>query len=125
MEIPVKEFPILEKHHLEFRFEAFNFLNHPNFGLPDSTLSDKAFGTITTTATAMREIQLALKYVFWVNGGISAANGSLLRRRKRVFDICLAPQNGNPGSGIAPHVPTTGGIGPLYHRLGQHVRDLS
>jgi hypothetical protein len=60
----LKEFPMFESHRLEARFEAFNFLNHPSFGAPDSTLTDTAFGKISSTATIMRQIQFALKYVF-------------------------------------------------------------
>ena len=60
----LKEFPMFESHHLQVRFEAFNFLNHPSFGAPDSTLTDTAFGKISSTATIMRQIQFALKYVF-------------------------------------------------------------
>jgi hypothetical protein len=60
----LKEFPIMENHRLQFRFEAFNFPNHPNFGLPDTTLVSSSFGSISGTATRMRQIQFALKYVF-------------------------------------------------------------
>jgi hypothetical protein len=60
----LKEFPVFEAHRLQVRVEAFNFLNHPNFGLPDSTFTDSSFGRISSTATIMRQIQFALKYVF-------------------------------------------------------------
>jgi hypothetical protein len=53
-----------EGHQLQFRFEAFNFPNHPNFGLPNAVLLNAAFSSISTTATSMRDIQFALKYVF-------------------------------------------------------------
>ena len=59
-----KRFATFEDQHLEFRFEAFNFANHPNFALPNSVIVSPAFGTIGSTATTMREIQFALKYVF-------------------------------------------------------------
>jgi len=87
----LKKFAIRESHHLEFRFEAFNFPNHPNWGNPatgifgscqappvghparqDATLTcfddlhqrNANFGKIRGTRTNMRELQFALKYVF-------------------------------------------------------------
>jgi hypothetical protein len=59
-----KEFARKEGQYLEVRFEAFNFANHPNLSLPSSSFPSAALGTITGTATHMREIQFALKYVF-------------------------------------------------------------
>jgi hypothetical protein len=59
-----KRFATFEQQHLEFRFEAFNLPNHPNFGLPNGVIVSPAFGAIGSTATTMREIQFALKYVF-------------------------------------------------------------
>ena len=53
-----------EGHEFQFRFEAFNFPNHPNFGLPNASLLSPAFSTIGGTATTMREIQFGVKYVF-------------------------------------------------------------
>ena len=51
-----KEFRIAENHAVQFRFEAFNFLNHPNWGNPDVTIISPSFGKIRTTRTNMREI---------------------------------------------------------------------
>ena len=59
-----KEFAFTERQKLQFRFEAFNFDNHPNLSLPSSSFPSAALGTITGTSTHMREIQFALKYVF-------------------------------------------------------------
>ena len=59
-----KQFATIEKQYLELRFEAFNFANHPNLSLPSASFPSAALGTITGTATHMREIQFALKYVF-------------------------------------------------------------
>ena len=59
-----KEFRIVENHALQFRFEAFNLPNHPNWGNPDLSFTSQTFGRINSTRTNMREIQVALKYMF-------------------------------------------------------------
>ena len=59
-----KQFPIVENHALQFRFEAFNLPNHPNWGNPDISITSQTFGRINSTRTNMREIQVALKYMF-------------------------------------------------------------
>ena len=66
----LKNFPIIEGHALQFRFEAFNFPNHPNLGDPtlswgsrDPLKPGPNFGLIRSTGT-MRQMQFALKYVF-------------------------------------------------------------
>jgi len=66
----LKNFPIREGHDLQFRFEAFNFPNHPNLGSPDMSWGSRDpakpgpnFGLIRGTGT-MRQMQMALKYVF-------------------------------------------------------------
>ena len=52
-------------HKLQFRFEAFNFPNHPNWGNPNTNINSGAnFGQITGTRGNMRNLQLALKYSF-------------------------------------------------------------
>jgi hypothetical protein len=74
--ITMKNFqmPYAENHRLQFRFEAFNFANHPNWGNPDTNLNSGAqispggvgrnFGIITGTRSNMRNLQLALRYTF-------------------------------------------------------------
>jgi len=59
-----KDFRFAEKHTVQFRFEAFNFPNHPNWGTPEPTRTSPTFGQIRSTRTNMREIQMALKYMF-------------------------------------------------------------
>ncbi len=69
-----KHFTVSKERELQFRAEAFNVLNHPNFEAPDSTtrrifsasgnLSVPAFGAVPRTSTTSRQIQLSLKFVF-------------------------------------------------------------
>lgn len=42
-----REFPLSERVHLQFRAEAFNIFNHPNFGYVDPYLTDTTFGQST------------------------------------------------------------------------------
>lgn len=61
--------PITERAKLEYRFEAFNALNHPQFGDPSTNLSASTFGRITSvatasTATGARVLQMGLKLMF-------------------------------------------------------------
>jgi hypothetical protein len=61
---------ITETVNIQFRAEAFNLLNHPNFAQPNQTVTSADFGRITATRTARgdlgssRQIQLGLKLVF-------------------------------------------------------------
>ena len=59
-----KDFRLAEKHTVQFRFEAFNLPNHPNWGNPDTSRSSSNFGKIRSTRGNMRELQFALKYLF-------------------------------------------------------------
>jgi Carboxypeptidase regulatory-like domain/TonB dependent receptor len=62
-----KEFPmawIREGMRLEFRAEAFNAFNHPQFDDVDTALGGGSFGTISDMAQPAREIQLGLKFYF-------------------------------------------------------------
>ncbi|HLH18537.1 MAG TPA: TonB-dependent receptor [Bryobacteraceae bacterium] len=58
-----KKFAIRERAALQFRGEFFNAVNHTNFGFPDATITDAAFGTIRSTYPA-RQIQFALKLMY-------------------------------------------------------------
>jgi hypothetical protein len=72
-----RDFHLYERLKLQFRSEAFNILNHPNFGLIDSSLDDATFGqavamlnqSIATTNAlyqqgGARSLQFALKLLF-------------------------------------------------------------
>ena len=81
-----REFPLNEQLHLLFRVEAFNLLNHPNFGAidancgnppPGETCTNPTFGqAISTLASSLggltpiyqqggpRSFQFALKLIF-------------------------------------------------------------
>jgi len=58
-----KSWPFTESKRLEFRFEMYNALNHPNFYLPNGDLSSKNFGKILQAFPA-RSLQLAGKF-YW------------------------------------------------------------
>lgn len=53
------------RYNLQFRIEAFNALNHTQFGGPNTSLqAGSAFGTITSTGVPARVVQLAAKFNF-------------------------------------------------------------
>jgi hypothetical protein len=58
-------FPIYEALTVDLRLEAYNALNHPNFGNPDAKVSDGTFGQISgTNLTSARVFQGALEFSF-------------------------------------------------------------
>lgn len=59
----MKDFALGEKYSLQFRFESFNFANHPNWNNPNSNPRSRNFGVITS-AREMRTNQFALKLIF-------------------------------------------------------------
>jgi hypothetical protein len=73
-----REFPIHENLKLQFRAEAFNIFNHPNFGEIDTGSGDLTFGQATATLAQSlgsvlssqyqtggpRSMQFALKFIF-------------------------------------------------------------
>jgi Carboxypeptidase regulatory-like domain/TonB dependent receptor len=72
-----RQFPIHERLNLQFRAEAFNLLNHPNFGFINTTYGNALFGQATSTLASSlggltslyqqggpRSMQFALKLQF-------------------------------------------------------------
>lgn len=62
----LKDFSVREGHRLQFRTEMLNFINNPNFGLPELRRGSPAFGRITTLieGNQARIIQFGLHYRF-------------------------------------------------------------
>ena len=58
-----KNIRISEKYGVQFRAEAFNFPNHPNFQFPNAQVGNRNFGVISA-ARAQRIMQLGVKFVF-------------------------------------------------------------
>ena len=58
-----RSFAVREKGRLQFRWEAFNFINRVNFGQPVVTVNTPNAATITTAAAA-RSMQVGLRYSF-------------------------------------------------------------
>ena len=55
---------IAEKARVEFRAEAFNTLNHSNWGTPNRFVNTPQFGSITEASTPGREFQLSARLSF-------------------------------------------------------------
>jgi hypothetical protein len=58
-----KDFIIREGHKFQFRFEAFNWPNHPNWNGPETNPTSANFGKITSKSSE-RNLQFALRYAF-------------------------------------------------------------
>ena len=60
----LKNFLIREGMRLQYRFEAFNALNRPQFAAANLSPTSKAFATITSQANSSRVIQMGLRLTF-------------------------------------------------------------
>ena len=60
----IKNTRIREGLQSQFRFEAINALNHPQFSTPNTTPTSTAFGQVTTTWGFPRIMQFGLKFLF-------------------------------------------------------------
>jgi hypothetical protein len=56
--------PVERRTTLDFRAEAFNFANHPQFANPGATIGNPGAGRITVTSQINRQVQLALRLEF-------------------------------------------------------------
>lgn len=60
-----KTFPLIgENIVMKFRADAYNVLNHPVFGFPDSDITSSTFGQISATQSTPRVMQFALRLEF-------------------------------------------------------------
>jgi hypothetical protein len=59
-----RQIPIKEQFRAEFRFEAFNALNHPVWAVPITDMDLPTFGQVQSTANAQRQLQFGLKIYY-------------------------------------------------------------
>jgi hypothetical protein len=59
-----KDFSLYEATKLQFRAEAYNLTNTPNFGTPGNNLGASTFGVISSTTNTARLLQFALRFSF-------------------------------------------------------------
>jgi hypothetical protein len=59
-----KVFKFTERFSLQFRLDMFNTFNHPDFGLPDSSVGSSTMGQIFYTSVDNRRLQFGLRLAF-------------------------------------------------------------
>ncbi|MEO6801699.1 MAG: TonB-dependent receptor [Granulicella sp.] len=60
----LKNIPVHDKMQFQFRFEAFNVFNHPQFNLPNATIGASTVGQITSIVGTPRNLQASLRFEF-------------------------------------------------------------
>ena len=61
----LKNFYIHERHHFQYRLEAYNIFNHPTaFTSAVTDPTSSAFGQVTDTWALSRQLQMGIKYLF-------------------------------------------------------------
>ncbi len=60
----LKDTRINERFKFQFRAEALNAFNHPNFTAPNTTVTSSAFSTVTGESTLYRIVQFGFKVLF-------------------------------------------------------------
>jgi hypothetical protein len=60
----IKSIQVRGERRISFRIEVYNVLNHPNFGLPNTNLSNSTFSQISSMQGHPRQFQVALRYEF-------------------------------------------------------------
>ncbi|HKE84730.1 MAG TPA: carboxypeptidase-like regulatory domain-containing protein [Vicinamibacterales bacterium] len=60
----IRNFRMSGARSFQFRLEAFNAFNQPVWGDPNMSMASPLYGTINTTRTPMRELQLGVKFSF-------------------------------------------------------------
>jgi hypothetical protein len=59
-----RQIQIKDQFRAEFRFEAFNALNHPVWAVPITDMDLPTFGQVQSTANAQRQLQFGLKIYY-------------------------------------------------------------
>jgi len=60
----IKTFPIYEEQRVEFRAEAYDWLNHPNWAAASNNPTSSTFGEVTAKTGLVRTLQVGLRYAF-------------------------------------------------------------
>ncbi len=59
-----RDFKVQEKVSMQYRFEAYNVMNHFNYSNPVVTFNQANFGKVTTKTGSPRNLQMALRFTF-------------------------------------------------------------